>query len=80
MQSICSTFPADSKSRSGGRRFLTTAQLRELFGGCSEMSIWRWRRQFPDFPKPAIVNKRHLYPEDEALAFLESRRLQTEAA
>ena len=41
------------------------------------MAVWSWRRQFEDFPKPVKLNNRLLYPEDEAVAFMERRRGET---
>ena len=46
-------------------RLITDKQLRQKLGGCSEMTIWRLRRD-GKLPKPKKLGNRNVTPEDEA--------------
>lgn len=47
-------------------KYLTANQVRERFGGISDMSLWRWLRDPKlGFPQPMIVNRRRLFSEEE---------------
>ena len=46
-------------------RQITDKQLRQKLGGCSEMTIWRLRRD-GKLPKPRKLGSRNVTPEDEA--------------
>ncbi len=37
---------------------ITDPQLRQLLGGCSAMTVWRWRKAGL-LPKPIVVNGRN---------------------
>jgi predicted DNA-binding transcriptional regulator AlpA len=54
-------------------RRLTAAAVRELCGGISSMSLWRWLRRDPSFPRPAYYNRRRYWREAEVLAWLDAR-------
>ena len=47
------------------KRLLTDKQLKEKLGGCSDMTIWRLRRN-GNLPKPKKLGNRNVTPEDEA--------------
>ena len=47
------------------KRLLTDRQLKEVLGGCSDMTLWRLRRD-GKLPKPNKLGKRNVTPEDEA--------------
>lgn len=46
-------------------RLLTDRQLREKLGGCSNMTLWRMRRD-EKLPKPRKLGQKNVTPEDEA--------------
>jgi len=46
-------------------RLLTDKQLKEKLGGCSDMTIWRLRRN-GKLPKPKKLGNRNVTPENEA--------------
>ena len=46
-------------------RLITDKQLRQKLGGCSEMTIWRLRRD-GKLPKPKKLGSRNVTPEEEA--------------
>ena len=47
------------------KRLITDKQLKEKLGGCSNMTIWRLRRE-GKLPKPKKLGNRNVTPEDEA--------------
>ena len=54
----------------------TAAQFRAALGGVSEMTIWRWRQKFPDFPEAIVICGRNYYRPAERVAFVEARAAQ----
>ena len=46
-------------------RLITDKQLRQKLGGCSEMTIWRLRRD-GKLPQPKKLGNRNVTPETEA--------------
>ncbi|PDS74691.1 helix-turn-helix domain-containing protein [Rhizobium sp. L43] len=65
-----------------GKRYLTQPQLRERYGGISDMTVWRWVRT-GRIPEPALFGTRNYFDEaelDEAdrRAKAEYRRAQAE--
>jgi predicted DNA-binding transcriptional regulator AlpA len=55
-------------------RRINSAAVRELCGGVSDMSLWRWL-QNPDlnFPKPVYIGKRRYFKEADVVAWLEAQ-------
>lgn len=47
------------------KRLITDKQLKEKLGGCSNMTIWRLRRE-GKLPKPKKLGNRNVTPEEEA--------------
>ena len=47
------------------KRLITDKPLKEELGGCSDMTIWRLRRD-GKLPKPKKLGSRNVTPEDEA--------------
>lgn len=47
------------------KRLITDKHLKEKLGGCSDMAIWRLRRD-GKLPKPKKLGNRNVTPEDEA--------------
>jgi len=63
------------------KRFLTTKQLRERWGGCSHMLIERRLKSDPRFPRPVQFGKRwRLWAEDEVEAYERSLVVRRGAA
>ena len=55
-------------------RLLTAAQVREIFGGISDMTLWRWLEDDDvPFPRPLYVRRRRFWREDEILQFIRVR-------
>jgi predicted DNA-binding transcriptional regulator AlpA len=50
------------------------AKVRELCGGVSNMTIWRWmQREDLNFPKPTMIGKRRYWREADIIAFLDEQ-------
>lgn len=47
------------------KRLITDKQLKEKLGGCSDMTIWRLRRD-GKLPKARKLGSRNVTPEEEA--------------
>ena len=47
------------------KRLITDKQLKDKLGGCSNMTIWRLRRD-GKLPKPKKLGNRNVTPENEA--------------
>ena len=55
--------------------FLTAPQVRQRFGGITNMTLWRWARDARvGFPHPVVINGRRYYRESEIEAF-EARKV-----
>ena len=53
---------------------ITSKQLREMLGGISDMSLWRFLHdKHLDFPKPIYINRRRLWSYDELKAWLDKQ-------
>lgn len=51
---------------------LTSAQVREICGQCSDMTLWRHVKH-SDFPKPVYVNRRRYWRADDVRAWWKAR-------
>ncbi|WP_241772276.1 helix-turn-helix transcriptional regulator [Rhodobacter capsulatus] len=55
-------------------RRISAATVRDICGGISDMSLWRWLNDpVLGFPKPIKIGNRRYWRESEVLAFLDSR-------
>lgn len=56
------------------RKLLSAAAARELCGGVTDMTFWRWlNNPSLDFPKPVKISNRNYWREAELLAWLDAR-------
>jgi hypothetical protein len=51
----------------GTRAWAPASALRNLCGGVSAVTWWRWRNTLPDFPKGRVVRGRWYFPIDDVL-------------
>jgi hypothetical protein len=59
--------------------FLSSSQIRQMFGNISAMSLWRWLHDPAlDFPKPIVIQKRQYWRRGAILDFI--RRREARAA
>jgi predicted DNA-binding transcriptional regulator AlpA len=50
--------------------FLTATQVRQRFGGISDMTLWRWMRdERVSFPQPLVINRRRYFRAADLEAF-----------
>ena len=53
---------------------IPAATVRELCGGISDMSLWRWLdNSTMNFPKPIRVQRRRYWKEGEVIGWLEAQ-------
>jgi predicted DNA-binding transcriptional regulator AlpA len=57
-------------------RRIPAAAVRELCGGVSDMTLWRWMDRDPSFPRPAYYSKRRYWREADIIAWLDARELE----
>ena len=50
---------------------------RDLWGGISAMTEWRWKHRYEDFPEVTKIGERNYYKYAEAVDFNERRRAET---
>jgi len=62
-------------------KLISAATVRDLCGGVSDMSIWRWLND-PDmsFPKPIYIQKRRYWREAELGAWIEAQEPDRKSA
>lgn len=54
------------------------ARVRQLCGGVSEMTIWRWLNEpARQFPRPIYIGRRRYWKETEIVAWLDDQSVQT---
>lgn len=55
-------------------KYITAHQLREVLGGISDMTLWRWINDpGKDFPRPIKIGACRLWKADEVTAYLEAQ-------
>lgn len=69
-----SAFLRAADSNSALNKLITARVVRELCGGISDMSLWRWLAD-PDlnFPKPVYIQKRRFWREAEVHNWIEAK-------
>jgi predicted DNA-binding transcriptional regulator AlpA len=52
--------------------YLTATQVRQRFGGISDMTLWRWMHDDRlGFPRPAVINRRRYFRSADIETFQE---------
>lgn len=55
-------------------KLISASAVRDLCGGISDMSLWRWLADPElEFPRPIVINRRRYWREADMLAWLEAR-------
>lgn len=55
-------------------KLISANAVRELCGGVSDMTLWRWLNHPElDFPKPIYISTRRFWREADLVAWIESR-------
>ena len=56
------------------RKLIGAAAVREMCGGVSDMSVWRWLSDPAlQFPKPIYISRRRYWREADLLAWIDAR-------
>jgi hypothetical protein len=63
-----------------GEVYLTGPQVRQRFGGKSDMWLWRTLRAEPDFPRPVVIRKQRYFRLSELVAFENANRVEAAKA
>lgn len=59
---------------------ISSAAVRDLCGGVSDMTIWRWLdNPVMNFPKPIYIGRRRYWKEADVLDWLEAQPARTAA-
>ena len=54
---------------------IAAGELRNLCGGVSDMTLWRYLHDpYLNFPKPIYIKKRRYWQETEVISWLESQK------
>jgi predicted DNA-binding transcriptional regulator AlpA len=62
-------------------KLMSAKEVREVFGGISDMSLWRWLNDKEmGFPAPIYIAKRRFFREAEIMAFIEKQAAQSGSA
>lgn len=60
------------------KKLIPAATVRELCGGVSDMTLWRWLASTAlDFPRPIHISRRRYWRQADVLAWVDA---QTEVA
>ncbi len=60
---------------------LTATQVRQLIGGISDMTLWRWMHdERVGFPQPVVINRRRYFRASEIEAFQERNAARPQGA
>lgn len=58
------------------KKLIAAATVRELCGGISDMSLWRWLQDSDlNFPKPIYISRRRYWRLADVLAWVEAQAL-----
>jgi predicted DNA-binding transcriptional regulator AlpA len=63
------------------RKLISAAAVREICGGVTDMTIWRWLHHPKlDFPKPIKIGRRNYWRETELSAWLDRQAEEARGA
>ncbi len=58
--------------------YLTATQVRQRFGGISDMTLWRWMHdERVGFPRPVVISRRRYFRLADIDAFQERQAAQS---
>lgn len=58
---------------------ITARDVRDLCGGVSDMTLWRWLQE-RDFPQPTYIGNRRYWREADVVAWLDAQSSAREVA
>lgn len=60
--------------RGSDDHYIGSVEARKFCGGVSDMTLHRWLKRLPDFPKPVYINGRRYWRLGDLRAFMVRRR------
>jgi len=70
------TFANSPEQDRNPHRRIQAAPVRQMCGGISDMTLWRWLDNPElDFPRPIYIGRRRFWREAEIIAWLEAREV-----
>lgn len=70
---LSTKIPVDVDTTRSGfeHRLIGVADVRSMFGGISDMTLWRWLRDADlEFPRPIYVQRRRFWREAELIEWI----------
>jgi predicted DNA-binding transcriptional regulator AlpA len=78
MRAIKTTHPVEPVEIGNLHRLISAINVRAMFGGVSDMTIWRWLNDAElDFPRPIYVKRRRFWREAELIGWIANRPRET---
>ncbi len=66
--------PDDTARTDLAHRLIGVADVRAMFGGISDMTLWRWLRDAElEFPRPIYLQRRRFWREAELIEWIGNR-------
>lgn len=63
--------PESTPASGQAHRLIGVADVRTMFGGISDMTLWRWLKDAElEFPKPIYVQRRRFWREAELIEWI----------
>jgi predicted DNA-binding transcriptional regulator AlpA len=60
-------------------KLIPSAVVREICGGISDMSLWRWLNNHDlAFPRPVVIQRRRYWWKSDVEAWIKSRSLSSD--
>ena len=76
-RAIRATGTTDPEHDHNQHRRIQAAPVRQMCGGISDMTLWRWLDNPElDFPRPVYIGRRRFWREAEIIAWLEAREVR----
>lgn len=73
--SIYSPLDQNPNPKPNSNKLIIAAAVRKMFGGVSDMTIWRWvQDEKLDFPKPLYIGRTRYWREAELVAWVEAQQ------
>lgn len=65
---------SDNHSKNhNGEKFIPSGKIRQMFGGISDMTLYRWRKD-QGFPKPLSIGGRNYFDVQEVAEWAKRRK------
>jgi len=55
-------------------RLVNASEARRILGNITDMTLWRWRQRYDEFPPAVIIGNRKYFHASEIEAWIKTRR------